>query len=58
MIVTLLKLGISYPPDLHAKHILGMYLNQSIKLKSTAYFVGVEYFAIACGTNEGKLFFN
>ena len=26
-------------------------------LKSTAN-VGVEYFAIACGTNEGKLFFN
>ena len=46
-----LKLGISYPPDLHAKHILGI-------LKSTAYFVGVEYFAIASGTNERKLFFN
>ena len=34
------------------------YVLKSKLLKSTAYFVGVEYFAIACGTNEGKLFFN
>ena len=45
MIVTFLKLGISCPPDLHAKHILGMYLNQSIKMISGSVCEFISHFS-------------